>query len=73
MPKDVGIYYQPKAWFDTPTSMEFAKRFNKQTRAVGEKLLRLDNLGSQCAPEFKKLIRDENTLTKDSEKQSRIV
>ena len=63
MLKDIDVYYQPKAWFDTPTSMQFAENFNRQTPDGNtEKLLGLDNLGSQCAPEFKKRIREGISL-----------
>lgn len=58
MPKGVDVYYQPKAWFDTPTSLQFAKNFRNQARPANqEKLLGLDNLNSQCAPEFIEAMR----------------
>ena len=53
MPKDVDVYIQPKAWFDTATSLQFANHFRNQVRpASEEKLLGLDNLNSQCASQF---------------------
>lgn len=53
MPKGIDVYFQPKAWFDTATSLQFAKNFRNQARPANqEKLLGLDNLNSQCAPEF---------------------
>jgi len=53
MPKGIDVYFQPKAWFDTATSLQFAKNFRGQVRPANqEKLLGLDNLNSQCAPDF---------------------
>ena len=60
MPMDVTVHYQQKAWFDSHTSMMYAKNFASQIGTAEEKLLWCDNLGSQTNPRFKKFIR-ENT------------
>lgn len=53
MPKSIDVYFQPKAWFDTATSLQFARNFKNQARPSNEeKLLGLDNLNSQCSPDF---------------------
>ena len=62
MPKDIDVFYQKKAWFDTETCMAYAKGFRKQTGA-SEKLLGLDNLTSHCTPRFKAYMKQHaNTL-----------
>ena len=49
----VDMNFQPKAWFDTATSLQFTNNFRSQCRSANqEKLLGLDNLNSQCAPQF---------------------
>ena len=61
LPAGVDVYYQKKAWFDTATSLQFAKNFKHQVRPfTDEKLLGLDNLNSQCAPVFIEQMRKSN-------------
>ena len=47
---------------DTPASLQFAKNFRNQARPVREeKLLGLDNLNSQCSPDFQEAMRESKT------------
>ena len=57
--KGVRVLYQPKAWADTSVSLKWASIFAEQTGSPQEKLLGLDNLGSQCNPVFKNFIREK--------------
>lgn len=62
MPKDIDVFYQPKAWFDTETCIAYGRSFRKQTPGA-EKLLGCDNLAGQVAPRFKKYMKSQaNTL-----------
>lgn len=63
MPKDVTVYYQKKAWFDTSTCMAYARKFRASTGVQDEKLVGLDNLSAHCTPRFKHYMKiHANTL-----------
>ena len=63
MPKDVTVYYQKKAWFDTSSCMAYGRVFRKSTGVVEEKLVGLDNLTAHCTPRFKTYMKNQaNTL-----------
>ena len=63
------MLFQPKAWFDRPTALAWAKkslkRWFQKTNQMGRiKVLFMDNLDSQKDPPFKGLLcKDLNTVS----------
>ena len=60
--KDVDVYWQKKAWVDTPVAVEWVKKtFSKVTSTEEESLLLCDNLSAQTSEDFLEALRRRNT------------